>query len=285
VAIFLSDIHLGNSRCQAERLIKFRVHQRTLGEQLLYLVGDTIDNMSSRCWPSSHMKVLELLLAFPRVIYLPGNHDSFMRVLLGWGAHNIVVYNSVIHFSDSGKRFLVTHGDVYDPTLFLCMGPAWFRRSVGHGIDGLHTKLVSNQFQRRLVSAAIAANCDGVVCGHIHKPEQTLVGGKEYLNCGDWLDSCTAVIEHNGELMLTFDSNLYGEGGDPLKELVKSNLPDQVEVGETNEYWVFVSRKTKKLELVSKQTGLTVIKCEISDADKWGIHPLQVRVAQDALKL
>lgn len=85
--------------------------------------------------------------------------------------------------------------------------------------------------------------------------------------------------------MLTFDSNLYSDYDDPLKELVKRNLPDLMEVGETNEYWVFVNRKSKKIELLSKQTGETVVTCGFDEAPQFGVHPMVIRVAQDALVL
>lgn len=198
MALFLSDVHLGHRLCQAERLLKFLYAQ---SPQLLYLVGDILDCASSRRWPEAHREVLATLLGFPRIIYLPGNHDGFVRALLGWDKP-ILVRNAVIHCANDGRRYLVTHGDAYDPTLILCRGPQWFRRIFGGPVDGLHGKLISNRLPRRLVAEAAKQGCNGVICGHTHHPEQKLIDEIEYLNCGDWFRSCTAVIEQNGQMKL-----------------------------------------------------------------------------------
>ena len=42
-----------------------------------------------------------------------------------------------------------------------------------------------------------ARGYEGVICGHIHTPEIKQVDGITYMNDGDWVESCTALVEHH----------------------------------------------------------------------------------------
>lgn len=232
--VWLSDIHLGSRACRVSLLIDFL--SRVQCEQL-YLVGDIIDLKSLRrsfFWPSSHTEVLRLILkkseAGTRVTYIPGNHDDEFRRLSGTCFGNVEIVKNAIHTTRSGKRLLILHGDEFDGVikcspLLLTIGSAAyglllsFNRIV-HWTNELldrpywslaqHVKSrVSNavryveRFRRACLLAAREARVDGVVCGHIHRADLCSRDGLLYCNDGDWVESCTALVEDaRGELNL-----------------------------------------------------------------------------------
>jgi UDP-2,3-diacylglucosamine pyrophosphatase LpxH len=195
----------------------------------LYLVGDIVDLESLRrsfFWPSSHTEVLRELLrkaqTGTRVVYIPGNHDDDMRALIGLRFDNIEVHGRCIHTTNDGRRLLVLHGDEFDGVLehdvlgalvgsaayrgLLCMNRLvhWLHEISGRPYWSLaqhvKTKIAKAQryiesFQRASLSAAEAAGVDGIVCGHIHKAGIVERDGLLYCNDGDWVESCTALVE------------------------------------------------------------------------------------------
>ena len=226
-ALFLSDMHLGTKGCQAERLLEFlRYHDA----DEIYLVGDIVDGWqlrSSWYWPQSHNDVVQKLLRKARkgtrIIYLPGNHDEFLRDYYGTHFGGVEVVESIIHTSVDGKRYLVVHGDHFDLivtqarwlayfgdyayTFALAVNTVFnaFRRRLGFGYWSLSqwAKLkVKNavayigQFERALVADARRHEVDGIICGHIHHAAIHDDFGLRYVNCGDWVESCTAIAEH-----------------------------------------------------------------------------------------
>jgi UDP-2,3-diacylglucosamine pyrophosphatase LpxH len=233
--IWLSDVHLGSRACRETLLLDFLRNSRC---ETLYLVGDIIDLESLRSsffWPTSHTEVLRVLLKKSqegtRVIYIPGNHDDDMRALIGLRFGNIEVQGRSIHTTGAGRRLLVLHGDEFDAVIkhgFLSglVGSVAYRTllSLNRFVHWLHevsgrpywslaqhvkTKIGSAQryiatFRQASLQAAEAAQLDGIVCGHIHKAE--LVehdNGLVYCNDGDWVESCTALVEReSGELAL-----------------------------------------------------------------------------------
>lgn len=196
MTLFVSDLHLGHPMCQAGRLLKFIAEQDK--EQTLYLVGDAIDDAALKQWPSDHVSVVGEILAFPRVIYLPGNHDDFIASVVGlWGK---VVVSQDGFYQSGDRKYFVMHGHQYDPTMPL-VAPRWLRRRVPC-TGRLHTKVLSEFLKNRIVKAAKEIGCDGVICGHTHHPDHDVVDGTEYLNCGDWFYSCTAIVERDGEFKL-----------------------------------------------------------------------------------
>jgi len=225
--IWLSDVHLGSRACRVGLLLDFLRRSRC---ETLYLVGDIIDLESLRrtfYWPSSHTEVLRLLLkksqAGTRIVYIPGNHDDDLRALVCLQLGNIEVARRCIHTTRAKQRLLVLHGDEFD-TLRKCAPAAALLGSIAYqGLLGLnrfvhwlhevagkpywslaqHVKdrLGKAQryiatFQRVSLQAAAEAGVDGVVCGHIHKAELVERDGLIYCNDGDWVESCTALVEH-----------------------------------------------------------------------------------------
>jgi len=224
---FISDVHLGTRGCQAELLLDFI---RDLECDTLYLIGDIIDGWKMKSgwyWPQSHNDVVQKILRMARkgvkVIYVPGNHDDRARDFCGVHFGGVIIARDAIHTTADGRRFLVTHGDEFDGVVqhakWLAFLGDWayrgllaantsfnrVRRMMGFGYWSLSAFLkvkVKNalqfieNFEEAIAEEARRRGVDGVVCGHIHKAEMRDIGGILYVNDGDWVESCTAVVEH-----------------------------------------------------------------------------------------
>jgi UDP-2,3-diacylglucosamine pyrophosphatase LpxH len=232
--IFLSDVHLGSRACRVNLLLDFL--RRTTCETL-YLVGDIVDLESLRStffWPPSHTEVLRLIVKKSqdgtRVVYIPGNHDDDLRALVGLKFGNIEVVGEAIHTTRSGRRMLVLHGDQFDAVVrgkslgVLLGGLAcrsllalnrfvhWLHDLAGRPYWSLAQHVKSRfpgaqryieRYQHATLAAARDAGVDGVICGHIHRADVAEREGLLYCNDGDWVESCTALVEdHSGELSL-----------------------------------------------------------------------------------
>jgi UDP-2,3-diacylglucosamine pyrophosphatase LpxH len=231
-ALFLSDIHLGTRACQAESLLNFlRQHEA----ETIYLVGDIVDFWRVKrgpCWPQSHNDVVQKLMRMvrkgARMVFVPGNHDEALRDYCGMSFGGIEIERDCIHETAEGRRFFVMHGDEFDVVVrhakwlaFLgdrsyrlalrCNAPLnWVRRRLGLGYWSLSAylkhrvkKAVNHigQFEDALAEEARRRGVDGVICGHIHHAADRMFGSIRYLNCGDWVESCTALVETaTGEL-------------------------------------------------------------------------------------
>jgi UDP-2,3-diacylglucosamine pyrophosphatase LpxH len=226
--LFISDVHLGARGCQADLLLDFlRFHEA----DCVYLVGDIVDGWqlrSSWYWPQAHNDVVQKLLRKARkgarTIYVPGNHDEFLRDYCGTHFGGIEVVERAIHEGADGRRYLVIHGDHFDLVvtqarwLALLGDKAYelaimanrlfnkLRRHLGFPYWSLSqwAKLkVKNavnfigQFEKTLVAEAQRHHADGVICGHIHHAVIHDDYGIRYVNCGDWVESCTAIVEHH----------------------------------------------------------------------------------------
>ncbi len=234
-AVFISDTHLGSSGCRAAELASFLKRVRT---DRLFLVGDIIDmwRLKQRWyWPERHNRVITRLLKHARkgtrVVYIPGNHDEHARAYkeLEFGGIKVLLEDE--HTTAQGVRLLVTHGDQFDfivkhARLLSVIGSwgydllvvfnnqlNWARRKLGlaHWSLSRFIKLriktacqYIGQFEHVLTEEASRRGYHGVVCGHIHKAEiRTAESDVLYVNCGDWVESCTAVVEHlDGRLEL-----------------------------------------------------------------------------------
>jgi len=197
-AMFISDIHLGAPACQAERAIKFLQQYRP---RRLYLVGDIIDSWYCHGrWPSSHARLLRMLLQYVadkvEVVFLPGNHDAMFRNYLGQTWLGVDIVHAIVHHGVE-RDYLVVHGDAHDRMLwtrFLVPTwinfPRWLRR-VSHWIVAL-----GDSFEYGIIRAASQRGLTGIICGHTHLPRNDRCGEIHYLNCGDWMENCTAVVEH-----------------------------------------------------------------------------------------
>ncbi|MFZ2871824.1 UDP-2,3-diacylglucosamine diphosphatase [Zavarzinia sp.] len=226
-SIFISDIHLGTRGCQADILLDFLKH--TESDQL-YLVGDIIDGWRLRrswFWTQSHNDVIQKVLRKARkgtkVTYIPGNHDEAARDYVDLHFGGVAVLMEAIHTGADGRRFLVLHGDAFDGVVKYARWLAhlgdraynivltlntWFnvlRRRLGYSYWSLSAYLkhkVKNavdyisSFEDAVAEEARRHRVDGVICGHIHHAEIRDIDGITYCNDGDWVESCTALVEH-----------------------------------------------------------------------------------------
>lgn len=227
-SIFLSDIHLGTRACQAERLLSFlRCHEA----QHIYLVGDIVDFWAlSRgiYWPELHntfvQKILKRARHDVRVVFVPGNHDEALREYAGTGFGGIQVMREATHVAADGRRYLIMHGDEFDQITryhrWLAVAGdigynflvrvnillSWCRRKLrkpGYwSLAGYAKRRIKGAlefiygFEEAVTHHARQRKLDGVICGHIHSAVIKVIGGVTYINCGDWVDSCTAILEH-----------------------------------------------------------------------------------------
>ena len=225
--IWISDIHLGTRGCKAEFLLDFLKYTES---DTLYLVGDIVDGWRlkrSWYWEQSHNDVVQKLLRKARkgtkVIYVPGNHDEALRDYVGLLFGGVQVLGEHVHETADGKKLLILHGDEFDGVVkyakwlaflgdsaynFALQLNHWLnlgRRRFGYPYWSLSAYLknkvknaveyVSN-FETAVAAEARRHGVDGVVCGHIHKAEVRMIDGILYCNDGDWVESCTALVEH-----------------------------------------------------------------------------------------
>lgn len=225
-SLFISDVHLGQSGCRAVELLAF------LGEvqsKNIFVIGDLIDFHAMRrsvWWPQAHQDVLRLLLerarAGVRVVYIPGNHDEAAREFAGMTICGVEVRRQLVHRTADGRKLLLIHGDELDTqvrcaTWRVRLGSAAYsaalmlnsfiyraRRIIGlqdwsltawlkRSVSGARTYIAL--FEQAAARAAERAGCDGVICGHIHQPATREIEGVLYMNDGDWVENCTALVE------------------------------------------------------------------------------------------
>lgn len=228
-SIFISDLHLGSTGAQADRVNAFlKAHSC----DQLYLVGDIIDGWKLRkkiYWPASHNAVIRQIINKQKhgatVKYIIGNHDEFLRDWLDVKVEveAIGITNECVHTGINGKKYLVTHGDLFDGVhrmakwisylgdnaysvlLFINKYYNVVRTLFGYHYWSLSAYLKSNvkgavnfifDFEKTLALYCHAQGYDGVICGHIHTPAIKTINDIEYLNSGDWVESCTALVEN-----------------------------------------------------------------------------------------
>jgi UDP-2,3-diacylglucosamine pyrophosphatase LpxH len=232
-SIFISDVHLGTKDSQADKLNNFLKHNTC---ETLYLVGDIIDawkiKQNKWRWKQSHTNVIRRVLGHSkrgtRVVYVAGNHDEFLRPFMqyGIGFGIIEITNQVEHIGADGRHYLVVHGDMFDgitrlaPWLAMLGDKAydfilglntrinWIRHRFGFGYFSLSLFLKHRvkkavdfifHFEHNLADYCRKRGFDGVICGHIHHAEIKEIDGVVYMNDGDWVESCTALVErHDG---------------------------------------------------------------------------------------
>ncbi len=227
-AIFISDVHLGSRGAQADKLLDFlRIHDAAT----IYLVGDIVDGWQLRHhwhWPQSHNDVVQKLLRKARkgarIVYIPGNHDEFLRDYYGSHFGGVEVVAQVVHTAADGRRYLVTHGDLFDIVIRHARWLAyvgdkaydlaisantifnrarrifdlpywslskWAKLKVKNAVNFI------GDFEEVLIREAQRHEVDGVICGHIHHAALRREGSFTYINCGDWVESCTAIGERD----------------------------------------------------------------------------------------
>src|SRR5215469_5004181 len=232
--LFLSDIHLGFRHARVRELNEF-LHG--VEAERIVLVGDIIDALSlarRAFWTAEHTQVVRTLLARQRagtrLVYIPGNHDASLAMLAQMLRGQFEVHREWVHRTARGERLLVVHGDQFESGLNC---PPWLTRlgdalhamtlSVNHTVNSLRRALGQpywplaerlklsvgtsrryiEEFEQVASQHAARSGYDGVVCGHIHRANLRHIAGTLYCNTGDWVESCSALIEHErGELEL-----------------------------------------------------------------------------------
>lgn len=240
--VFLSDVHLGSRNCQSDLLVDFLNELRdTSPPERLYIVGDFIDGWKlKRKWYWDHTSslviaaLLDLMRQGTEIFYAAGNHDEFLRPFLSqFGIErfgNIHFGERFHHTTADNRRLLIIHGDQFDfatrNARWLCLvGDVGYelllaansilhsvRRRLGFRYWSLSRAVKYNvkravsyigDFERHLVKFGRELDCDGCVCGHIHHAEIRWYDDFLYCNTGDWVESCTAIVErHDGALHL-----------------------------------------------------------------------------------
>jgi UDP-2,3-diacylglucosamine pyrophosphatase LpxH len=228
-SIFLSDIHLGTRACQADRLLDFL---KAYDADYVFLIGDILDFWAMKrrgvYWSTAQntvvQKVLKRARHQARVVFIPGNHDEAAREHVETSFGNIRVVQDYEHVAADGKRYLLLHGDEFDQVtryhrwiailgdhayamlVRLNVGLSWLRRTLGipgyWSLAGYAKRKVKSavsfifDFEAAVARHARERGVTGVICGHIHAAAIREIDGITYINCGDWVDSCTAIVEH-----------------------------------------------------------------------------------------
>lgn len=241
--VWISDVHLGTRECAADALLAFLDRHQC---DYLYLVGDIVDFWQLRrtpYWPQIHTDVVRKILSKARggtiVTLIPGNHDEYLRRFCDLQLGNIMITREAIHRTADGRLLLVLHGDEFDGlgahqvlarladigySLMVRLNRwiNWNRRLLGYGYWSLSSSLASMlesassfaaAFEAAVVQEASRRRLAGIVCGHIHRPALRSSGLVLYCNTGDWVESCTAVLEHfDGRLELVSSSAVARDG-------------------------------------------------------------------------
>ena len=225
-SVWISDVHLGTKHAQVDALLTFL---RDCECRYLYLVGDFIDGwqlQSKWHWNDSYnvliQKILRKSRKHTRVIYLTGNHDEFLDNFTDLRFGSVTLAQQVIHTAADGKRYLILHGHqfdglthfnrvleklgtkVYDWILDFNLHFNRVRRRFGFGYWSIAAYLkfkaksavkYVTEYEETIAQMARKHDVQGVICGHIHRAEMKMIGDVAYLNCGDWVESCTALVE------------------------------------------------------------------------------------------
>ncbi len=252
--LFLSDIHLGFKRARVRELAEFL---RGVEAECIVLVGDIVDGLSLAkhfFWTDEHTQVLRILLAHlrsgARLVYLPGNHDASFALVADILQGRLEVHREWVHRTVRGSRLLVLHGDqlesavacpgwlyklgdaVYETTLAVNHRVNDLRRLIGRRYLPLLERLklaiptsarYIDRFERTAARYAAQQGYDGIICGHIHRANLCHIEGAIYGNTGDWVESCSALIEdERGELHL----RRWSEGPQAVLRLPSPALAD-----------------------------------------------------------
>ncbi len=252
--VWLSDIHLGTKACRVERLVAFL---QSVSCEYLYLVGDVIDLWSLKrkwYWPKTHSDVIRRLLKRDakgtKIVFVPGNHDEMFREYNGLHFGGVEIANVAYHTTADGKRVMMVHGDMfdaivknytlithlgdwaYDWLLAINIGLNRIRRMFGWGYWSLAAavkqrvkKMISfvSGYEQSLVKYAKQHKADVIISGHIHRPDLREIDGVTYANCGDWVESCSALVEHfDGRIELLRFGMHADDGSERLPHLAEA---------------------------------------------------------------
>lgn len=222
-ALFISDVHLGSRGSRPDLLLEVLKKYKP---EKLFIVGDFIDGWKLQrrhYWTQAETNVIRKILSYTKrdveVIYVIGNHDDFLRQYEDMEFGNLTILDEVVY-----DGYYIVHGDAYDGVVKL----QWLSRIGSWGYEtalfvdrvlrrmGMKrslsyllktrvkdaVKFITN-FEEELATQAKLRGCKGVICGHIHKPEDKDMFGVHYLNTGDWIENFSYVIQkENGKLEL-----------------------------------------------------------------------------------
>lgn len=246
-AIWISDVHLGMKHAQVGKLLDFLRDNEC---RHLYIVGDFIDGWQLRrkwYWADEYNVLIQKLLRKSRkktrVTFVNGNHDEFLEKFAGIGFGTVRLVERTVHTALDGRRYLVIHGHqfdglthfnrlldrvgsaLYDRILDLNLWVNRIRRSLGFGYWSFASYIkfkakaavkYVNDYEQAMIQYTRRSGMSGVICGHIHRPEIRSVGDVVYMNCGDWVENCTALVEDaEGKFSLVrfHESDVYSSGG------------------------------------------------------------------------
>ena len=223
-ALFLSDIHLGSKGSNANEVLDILKQYQP---ETLFLVGDIIDGWLLKRkfrWPQSHTNVIRKILSYSKngtkVIYLPGNHDEFMREYINTTFGNIEITNECVY-----NNTYITHGDLYDGVVKLkwlgilgsigydaaisidrTLKSIGYKRSLSKFLKDKVKEAVKfiTSFEDELTRQAIKHGCNAVICGHIHHPEDKLINNIRYLNSGDWIENNSYIIYNDNQYQIKY---------------------------------------------------------------------------------
>ena len=229
--IWISDVHLGTKGCNSGLLIDFLDHTDS---ETMFLVGDIIDGWRLKkkfYWPAEHndivWRILKRARRGTRIVYIPGNHDEMFRQFTGLNFGGVEICRAAFHDTADGRRLMVLHGDEFDAVMLAHRWLAFVGDALYHLVMGLNhwvnlvrrrlelpywslSKMAKHKvknavefigrYEEIVAKAAAERGVDGVVCGHIHTAEFRTFAhhGRpiEYWNDGDWVEGCTALVEH-----------------------------------------------------------------------------------------
>ncbi len=243
-SIWISDTHLGGADLQNQKLFEFLTAHDS---EYLYLVGDIFDLWKLRfrwSWPAINDQIVTTIMNKAangtKVYYLPGNHDELLRKYCGLVVNNISVVDEIMHETANGQKYMILHGDKFDCVVqkkkwlaglgsisydLLLVINRWYNfvraamgkpyHSISASIKHRVKKAVNyiGDFEDYVIKEAREHNVDGLICGHIHHPTVRDIEGVLYCNAGDWVESCTALVENlNGTV-----GNIHWQNVSPVR--------------------------------------------------------------------
>ena len=238
-SLFILGSHLGCSHAKSDHFLNFL---KSIEPENLFLVGDIIDGWKMKnklYWTDEYTMIFKRILGMikhgTKVYYITGNHDEFMRKYSGVNFGNVEILNEYVYETLNKEKLLIIHGDIFDNItvkskwLYYLGDKAYsfamwtnllfnkIRKLFGYEYYSLSSKLKQsvkkavnfvNDFEQSVIQYTLNKECSGIVCGHIHTPIIKKIDDINYYNCGDWVESCSAIIEdYSGELKLIFPKN------------------------------------------------------------------------------
>lgn len=251
--VIISDVHLGSEGSKAKEATLFL---KSVSCETLILNGDIIDSWQLRkgsSWKKKHTAFFRIILKMienqhTKVVYLRGNHDDFLDQIIPFSLGKSFTIQRDYILKSGKKNFLIIHGDIFDSvtshmkwlaymgdvgyTFLLTINKLYNQYRTWRGLDYYSfsqrikqkVKLAVNyisDFEEKLAELAKANHCEGIICGHIHKPDIRQIGDITYMNSGDWVESLTALVEdHRGnwELLYFLKDNQLDFTDDDLED-------------------------------------------------------------------